>query len=46
MIKVNAKFMDFSKAFINVKHPLLINKLIEIGQPGDLKKLTECYLYN
>ena len=28
------------------KHSLLIYKLIEKGVPGDLTKLSECYLYN
>ena len=44
--KVYANFVDFSKAFDNIKHFLLINKLIEKEVPGDLTKLIECYLYN
>ena len=41
-----ANFIDLAKAFDNVKHSLLINKLIEKGVPGDLTKQIECYLYN
>ena len=38
-------FIDFSKALDNLRQYSLINKLIEIGVPGDLTKLIECYLY-
>ena len=47
-IKKKVKYMlqTFLKLLPMEKHSLLIYKLIEKGKPGDLTKLSECYLYN